>query len=347
MKHRWRMDMNWLCGATARDWARLVRAHGIDPVYAHRAAQITTLSAYNSTVRRLDRARPRPFPDPVFIVGHWRSGTTWLHHLMAASPTLVAPNAFQVVNPRTFRVSERAASKAFGFLVPPKRVQDDVPLGFHLPEEDEYAIALLSGCSPYLGRSFPRALPHYERFLTLNDCSDAERARFRNALHHFLGRLPIDSAARPLLKSPAHTARVPHLLRWFPNARFVHIHRHPHQVFASTRHLYDTVDWFWMLQQREESPDTTILRQYDSLHRAWFDARPLLRSDQLVELSYDDLRADPDAQLGRIFDTLELGDAPVAPRRPYRANAFTALSTDDAAAIDAVSGSLRAADGYA
>ncbi|MEZ4320333.1 MAG: sulfotransferase [Myxococcota bacterium] len=347
MKHRWRMDLNWLCGATASTWHRLRREHGVDAAYAHRAAQITVLSAYNSAVRRFDRHPPRPLKrDPVFVLGHWRSGTTWLYHRMAEAPGLTAPNAFQVVNPLTFRASEPVASRVFAGLVPEKRVQDDVPLGFALPEEDEYAIALLAGTSPYLGRSFPRALPFYERFLTLDACTDAERTAFHRAMRVFLGRLMDGADARPLLKSPAHTARVKHLLRWFPDARFVHIHRDPFAVFASTRHLYDTVDWFWTLQRRDGSPDATILRQYRAVHDAWFASRDLIAPGHLVELAYEDLVADPQGQLDRVFAGLGLGAAPTVPARPHRANRFPDLSEADQDAVRDVAAACFDAWGY-
>ena len=51
------------------------------------------------------------------------------------------------------------------------------------------------------------------------------------------GRLP----PKPLLvKSPVHTARVRMLLKLFPKARFLYIHREPLKVFASAANMADT-----------------------------------------------------------------------------------------------------------
>jgi hypothetical protein len=41
-----------------------------------------------------------------------------------------------------------------------------------------------------------------------------------------------------------HTGRVALLLRLFPAARFVFIHRHPLEVFASAAHMADTYYWW-------------------------------------------------------------------------------------------------------
>jgi len=47
-----------------------------------------------------------PVPeDPVFIVGHWRTGSTFLHQLMAQDPRMTTPTLFQVALPEQFLVS--------------------------------------------------------------------------------------------------------------------------------------------------------------------------------------------------------------------------------------------------
>ena len=342
MKHRWRTDLNWLSGLSASQWLRLLRTHRVHREYWHRGALLSALSVYNSLAHRIDGMVS---PDtshvraqaPVFILGHWRSGTTWLYHLLAQDPDLAAPNAFQVTNPRSFPATEWLAARVFQGLIPTKRVQDDVALGMHTPEEDEYAIGVLSGMTPYLGRSFPERAAFYERFLTLRDCSQAERDAFGAAMHAFTGRLTAHTGKRLVLKSPAHTARVRYLLEWFPDAHFVHIHRDPYAVFQSTRHLYDTVDWFWTLQRRPASHDATILRQYEALHEAWFEDVALIPPGRLHELSYESLVDDPMGNLETLYSALDLGPfSRVRPAleqsvaaRTYRPNRFEPLTSSE------------------
>jgi omega-hydroxy-beta-dihydromenaquinone-9 sulfotransferase len=363
-KHQWRVDLNWLCGITPGQWMRLLRQNRVHARYLHRAALITVLSCYNGALAAAEATVYRgdaltPVRQPLFVLGHWRSGTTWLFQLLARDPRLAAPTAYQVVNPRTFRCSEAWGGRLFGSLIPARRLQDDVPLGFHLPEEDEYAIALLSGCSPYLGRSFPDRLGVYERFLTLAACTDAERDAFGAALRAFAGRVTAHTGRRLVLKSPAHTGRVRHLLRWFPDARFVHIHRDPYAVFASTRHLYDTVDWLWTLQRRGTDHDDTILRQYRQLHDAWFADRALIPPGRLFEVAYEALVADPAGCLAQLYGALDLGTPPdpavgrpgpscrIAGLPDYRPNRFPPLTSAERARVQQAAGPCFDAWGYA
>lgn len=360
MKHRWRVDLHFLSGSTLGGWARLLARHRVDPAYAHRAAALGGLAAWNSVVRRLEPDPGGPFPvvrDPLYVVGHWRSGTTFLHHLLAADPRHVAPTLYQVVNPASSWASAPVSTRLFGGLVPERRLQDDVPLSFSTPEEDEYAIALLSGGSPYLGRVFPEAAAHHERFLTLRDCAPEEIAAFRAALRAFVARLARSAPGRRVvLKSPAHTARVPVLLAEHPEARFVHVHRHPDEVFASTRHLHDTVDWLWLLQRRVEPADAVILRQLRALTEAWLEDRARIDPRRVVEVAYDALAADPIGTLRRVYERLDLG--PFAPAEPalrahlrrvadHRPNRFPPLEPAERRAVREAAGGAFVAWGYA
>ena len=44
-----------------------------------------------------------------------------------------------------------------------ERPMDSMKVGLTSPFEDEFAIANLSGLSPYMGAIFPRQYHHYER----------------------------------------------------------------------------------------------------------------------------------------------------------------------------------------
>jgi hypothetical protein len=97
LKHRWSLGHNYLAGITAGDWWRLLRVNGfaVDPVYWHRAAFVTVVSLINSFYRRKEerlhgqavRAVAVTEP-PLFVLGHWRTGTTHLHNLLAQDSVL-------------------------------------------------------------------------------------------------------------------------------------------------------------------------------------------------------------------------------------------------------------------
>ncbi len=113
---------------------------------------------------------------------------------------------------------------------------------------------------------------------------------------------------RPLiLKSPPHTARIRLLLELFPDARFVHIHRHPYVVFRSTRHLIRAVQPVFRLQEGPvPDGDDRILSVYTELYDAFFEERGLIPEGRFCEVAFDDLERDPVGVVGSIYESLGL-----------------------------------------
>ena len=153
-----------LQGMTLGDWWSLLRRHrfAIDPQHWPRALVQTAVSALQlgqrpdraEAVRAADRGRPGSRP-PLFILGHYRSGTTHLHNLLALDPQFAAPTFFQALNPHTFLTTERLAAPVADRLVVRRRYQDEMALGAGVPSEDEFALGTMTGLSPYLGWYFP------------------------------------------------------------------------------------------------------------------------------------------------------------------------------------------------
>ena len=218
-------------------------------------------------------SRPPRSSAPLFILGHYRSGTTHLHNLLALDPQFAAPTFFQVLNPHTFLTTERLAAPVADRLVVRRRYQDEVALGAGVPSEDEVALGTMTGLSPYLGWYFPRDGPGYDRYLTFRGVPDEEVARWGHALTTFLKKLTLRHGRPLVLKSPPHTARIRLLLGLFPDARFVHIHRDPYDVFRSTRHMIRAVQPVFRLQEcpTPDGDDRILV----GLHR---DVRRLLRA---------------------------------------------------------------------
>jgi omega-hydroxy-beta-dihydromenaquinone-9 sulfotransferase len=141
------------------------------------------------------------------------------------------------------------------------------------------------------------------------------------------------------LKSPANTARIRLLLELFPDARFVHIHRNPYDVFQSIRHTYDKVTPWINLQRPEfDGLDERILRQNREAYDAFFEERFLIPKERFHELSFAALEADPVGQVRAIYDGLGLPDfGYVEPRlrryveslAGYRKNTFPELSAQE------------------
>lgn len=297
-------------------WFRLLQENrfAVDPAYWPRALLITAMSLNNAVLSGLERraygaryASVRVQP-PVFILGYYRSGTTLLHQLLSRDPRFAAPNTYQTFFPHTFLTTEAFQKRSLGALLPRTRVFDNVAFGFDVPQEDEFALCVMTLQSHLLGYSFPKRCAAYERYLTFAGAPAAALAAWQDSFLTFLKKLTWACGNRPLiLKSPPHTARIRVLLDLFPQARFVHIHRCPFTVFQSTRHMLETGLQATALQRAASLDlDAHILRAYRVMYDAFFEAQPEIPPGQFHELAFADLEADPVAQLERLYAELRL-----------------------------------------
>jgi hypothetical protein len=304
-------------GVTAGDWLRLLRANhfAVDLPYWPRTALLTLGSLANSLERRREDREFGPavagiaVKPPLFVLGHWRTGTTHLHNLLAVDPRFAYPNSYQVVFPHTFLRTEVRAYQTYAAWIPQRRPQDNVRIALETPQEDEFALAILTACSPYVGWMFPDRARYYERYLTFRGVADAEVRRWKEALVHFLKKLTWRYDSPLLLKSPPHTARVRLLLELFPEARFVHIHRDPYRVFQSTVHTHETVRPGFAVQSRRRVPlEEGVLRRFGMMYDAFFEERGLIPAGRFHEMGFEDLEKDPIGQLRQAYEGLGLAD---------------------------------------
>ncbi len=313
-----------LCGVTLRDWWEVLRANrfAIDFPYWPRAAILTAGCWLNSVyLRREMKGYGRlleevTIPPPLFILGHWRSGTTLLHNLLALDDQFAYPNLYEVFFPHTFLCTEDVRSDQIASLIPSTRIIDNVAQGLQMPNEDEFATSITSLRSPYMMWSFPGHAAQYERYLTFRDVPEADVGRWKKALVHFLKKLTLRHQRPMVLKSPPHTCRIKLLLELFPDARFVHIRRDPSIVFQSTKHLNAVLTGALQFQRSDPADlDDAVLRRYRIMYDAYFEERDLIPKSHGHELAFEDLERDPIGQTRRTYEALGLsGFDAVLPR---------------------------------
>jgi hypothetical protein len=329
-------------GLTASDWASIARKNRIDVRHWLRAASATQYSLMTSVVRRLENRRflakvtSVHVKSPIFVLGHWRSGTTHLHNLLAVDQRFAYPNLYQVLFPHTFLTTEQH-SWLFRFFLEKRRPLDRMAQDFHLPNEDEIALANLTGLSPYMGLVFPRRREYYDRYLTFQQVGE-EVKRWKDAFTLFLKKLTLKYDRPLILKSPPHTCRIRLLLEMFPHARFIHVHRDPYVVFRSTEHAYKIgLQWFGM--QRPDSNDHAayIINRYRAMYDAFFAERGLIPVENFHEVAMEDLEREPLGQMATLYERLRLPEFDlvepnlrtyVGSLHNYKKNAYPELSPD-------------------
>ncbi|KAA5544689.1 sulfotransferase [Roseiconus nitratireducens] len=287
---------------------------------------------------------------PVFIVGHWRSGTTLLHELMVLDERYSSPSTFQCFAPHHFLVSEWFFRRFLGWLIPGKRPMDNMSAGWERPQEDEFALLNLGLPSPYRRIAFPRQPPIDLDYLDFKNVAEEDVRHWLQTLREFM--LAVSTATgRPLvIKSPTHTGRLAQLAAAFPDARFIHVTRDPRSLFPSTLRLWTSLSENQGMQPPGDpeagapalSPEKEYVieclrRMYDSFHAVRGDIDP----NRIVDIRYEDLAADPVATLQTVYRSLRLSDfesvRPVieawahTEHRAYQTNRHRLSESDEAA----------------
>jgi hypothetical protein len=256
---------------------------------------IAYLRCFKETRDLIHRAEMDNQP-PVFVLGHPRTGTTLLHSLLALDEERFSIcDTFMVGFPHCFLWFERAGKYLFKDILSPTRPMDNMKLHFDLPQEDELGTNLLVGCtvSPYNSLIFMRDMKEYRKYQCFleDQVSSQDVQKWTKAFRYFIGKVKLRDVLmgrrrnsnvkncqnlprRLVLKSPCHTGRVRLLLKLFPNAKFIFIHRNPYEVFLSGAHMASTTYGFMFLQQpRGEDLQEYILKQGEILHDEYFACR--------------------------------------------------------------------------
>lgn len=260
--------------------------------------------AYAAALRR-----GRPLPEaPVFLLGHWRSGTTHLYNVLAKGPFgYVDPIAAGL--PWDCLLLARWLRPFLLRMLPEGRFIDQVTVGPDSPQEDETAIANMTRLSYFHAIYFPREFHRlFRRGLFLEDARPDLVRQWERRFDHYLWKLQRLQPGRPLLiKNPVYTGRVAQLLRLYPEARFIHIVRNPHEVFASTRGFLAKMFEALALQPwAHVDIEATVIATYRDMMTAYLADTADLPRDRLVEIAFEDLEAQPLAEIERIHTTLAL-----------------------------------------
>lgn len=304
-------------GMTAGAWFRLLGRNrfAVSPSRWHRALILSLVSVNNSALsalqnllfgRRISRTELRS--DPLFILGHWRSGTTLLHELLSLDENHIYPTTYACLAPQHFLVSRKLFGRWLRMLAPKRRSQDDVRVDFNAPQEDEWALCTAGLPTPYQIVAFPNHGSPFPNYATLRDVPTEDLDRWKDAWLQFLRAISLNSSKRLVIKSPLHTARLNAILALFPNARFVHVVRDPRDVFPSTLRLWRRLAEDEGLQVPRQADFTElVLANYREMYEAFEQSRARIPTDRLCEIRYEDLVEDPTNIVRTIYQRLNLG----------------------------------------
>jgi len=249
-------------------------------------------------------------PGVLVILGYYRSGTTHAHNLIACDSGVVTPRWYQALLGQGFWLSWAVTRFLLVPFLGSSRPQDGVGFGPLWPAEDDFALAGWSGCSTLPGRLiFPSRWDKWQRWNTLEECTETERARWRRTLAGFAWKITRRHPQRMLvLKSPNHGAHITELTKVFGDrVRFLHISREPTKVIESNIRMHEALSMHLL----EDPLETTTLRarivnEYLKIETATISQAQSLDEGRIAFITHENLITDPIGELSKGFGSINL-----------------------------------------
>ena len=305
-----------LFGMSFKKWFYVLQKNGgVDNKYLNRGLFIGFFSLFFAPARYLFKVKFAEKIDhskiknpPVFILGHWRSGTTYLHELLSEDPQFCYVTLWHTMLPDSYPLLEPMKHFMAKFL-PSTRPMDNMAVDIDGPYEEEAGIAVLSPWSFFHAFHFPKnAEEQYEKSIHYTGLSEKEKEEWDKSYYDFMKTVSYtNKGKRLLIKDPANTARIPTLLKLFPDAKFIHIKRNPYKVYLSMVKMRNNVPRKLALQKYDkEIIEQQVINDYKRLMTAFFEQKKMIPSDNYVEISYEELVKNPLEQVKKIYKKLKL-----------------------------------------
>ena len=276
--------------------------------------------------------------DPVFILGHWRSGTTYVHNIFAHDPRFGYTTTYQTVFPHYMMAMQWLLKPFARLLMPNHRPTDRMELKPDMPQEEEFALLNTCPVSYYQFWFYPRNMKEYcDRFLTMRQATEEEIADFKEKFMKLVkismwNTRPGIRDAQYLSKNPPHTGKVKTLVEMFPNAKFIYLIRNPYTVFESSRSFFTQT--IAPLQFNAISPgemEQNILYAYRELYDVYQQQRKYIPEGNLFEVKFEDFEENPLETTQRIYRQLNIPgweearpaiEAYIGGKKGYRKNQY-------------------------
>ncbi len=244
---------------------------------------------------------------PIFIIGHWRSGTTHLHNLLSQDDQFSFITFSRSLMPLDCLGKLRPARALMKIIMPKDRGMDKVTIGPDTPQEEEFALASLGSVSFLKCLYFPRKIEEYFNSSVFLKCmSDQERESLKSAYLYLTKKMTYAHNGKTMLyKNPACTSRMSLLKEIFPNAKFVHIIRNPFEVFPSMMKLWGrmTPSFSWHRNASINYEDITF-SFYERIMKDHLEERQNIPDQDYHEVRFEDLDSDPMTVINDIYRNL-------------------------------------------
>lgn len=311
-----KLPVNTLVGADWKTFRGITKGQTIEKGYKTKYQLTKAICWLLSSLKPIqDRRYNKQLKDkainmePVFILGHWRSGTTFVHNVLAHDKHFGYTTTYQTVFPHIMMWGQPLFKKTMAWLMPDKRPTDNMELNVDLPQEEEFALSNMMSCSYYDFWFLPKNMQEYcDRFLTMQTATEKEHNTFRETFMKLIKISLWNTKGNQFLsKNPPHTGKVKEILEMFPNAKFIYLMRNPYTVFESTRSFFTNTIIPLQLQKISVGDmENNILEIYTRLYRKYEEDKKLIPAGNLIEIKFEDFETNAMEMTEKIYQTLSI-----------------------------------------
>lgn len=260
---------------------------------------------YESLYYYLFVQKSQKLQDPVFIIGHWRSGTTYLHQILAQDRQMAYITTYQTVFPH-YLYSKFLFLPFMKSQMPENRPGDNVRLVAKNPQEDEFALSNINPYTYYQFMYFPEEYSKfYDQFIRFQDQYRIIEQWKKDYVKMVVKACYNTRGEIPVLKNPCNTGRILTLLEIYPNAKFVHIVRNPVVVFLSSRKFFtELLPTLWFHPVDHDFIEDMILDIYERLLKDILALKKLIPEGNYIEVRFEEFEDEPIQDLERLYEQL-------------------------------------------
>ncbi|MCC8171703.1 MAG: sulfotransferase [Parabacteroides sp.] len=311
-----KLPINTLVGADRKTFRAITGGREIDEDFRGKYRLTSLVCRLLSSFQPIEEKRYRKWladkpveNDPVFILGHWRSGTTFVHNVFSCDKHFGYNTTYQTVFPNLMLFGQPFFKKNMSWLMPDKRPTDNMELKVDLPQEEEFALANMMPYTYYNFWFLPKYMMEYcDKYLLFDTITEEERQVFKET---FLKLIKISlwntGGTQFLSKNPPHTGRIKTLLEMFPNAKFIYLVRNPYTVFESTRSFFTNTIRPLQLQEISDAQlEENIVQVYSKLFHKFEAEKHLIPEGNLMEIKFEDFEANAFELTEHVYKTLDI-----------------------------------------
>ena len=305
-----------LIGCRLDNWIRLRRQNKISPEHKKQVRFMTLMISimsipaffewllFKGKIKKTEIKK-----DPIYIVGHWRTGTTYLQNLFTRDPQFAWFDPLKTITINNCILLKPIIRPMISKFIKGTRAMDNLEYDLNLPMEEVFAQATLSDQAVAHMLVFPgggEGIRYVDSAFT-DEQSEEKQAEWLKDYQYILKKVTMLSDGKQLLlKSPENSCRIAFLKKNFPGAKFINIYRNPYKIIMSTINMYHKEMGLFGLNEAptDEVIEDTVIELCARIYRKLFKELYALDEEDRIDICYEDFCKAPMEYTKQIYDHL-------------------------------------------